>query len=56
MPLSQPIRTKTKTNHGLHVFDFSYVFGLSSDWFIALFASVVIGQSYNFGFGFTTLK
>ena len=28
----------------------------NSDWFIALFASVVIGQSNNFGFGFTTLK
>ena len=34
----------------LHVFD------SISDWFITLFASVVIGQGNYFGFGFTTLK
>ena len=31
---------------------------LNSDWFIALFASVVIGKSnyFGFGFGFTTVN
>ena len=29
------------------------VFASSSDWFIALFTPVVIGQSNYFGFGFT---
>ena len=38
------------TWHRLHIF------ASISDWFIALFASVVIGQSNYFGFGFTTLK
>ena len=33
-----------------------HVFALSSDWFIALFTSVVIGQSNDFGFGLTTLN
>ena len=33
-----------------------HVFALSSDWFIGLSASAVIGQSNYFGFGFTTLK
>ena len=32
------------------------VFASSSDWFIGLFTTVVIGQSNYFGFGFTTLK
>ena len=32
-----------------------YAFASSSDWFIALFASVVIGQSNSFGFGLNTL-
>ena len=34
--------------HGRHVF------ASSSDWFIGLFTTVVIGQSNYFGFGFTT--
>ena len=34
--------------HGRHVF------ASSSDWFIRLFTTVVIGQSNYFGFGFTT--
>ena len=34
----------------------SHVIALNSDWFIALFASVVIGQSNCFGFGFTVLN
>ena len=32
------------------------IFTLSCDWFIALYASVVIGQSNYFGVGFTTAK
>ena len=32
-----------------------HVFAWNSDWFIALFASVVIGQSDTFGFGFKAL-
>ena len=32
-----------------------HIFVSSSDWFIAWFVSVVIGQSDCFGFGFTTL-
>ena len=33
-----------------------HAFALSSDWFIGLSASLVIGQSDYFGFGFTTLN
>ena len=33
-----------------------HVFALSSDWFLVLFLSVVIGQSDCFGFGFTTFN
>lgn len=33
-----------------------HVFALNSAWFIALFKSVVIGQSNYIGFGFTTLN
>ena len=36
--------------HGRHVF------ASSSDWFIGLFTTVVIGQSNYFGFSFTTLN
>ena len=32
------------------------VFASSSDWFLVLFSSVVIGQSDYFGFGFTILN
>ena len=59
-PLSQPIRSKTrKTNRELHARIFprfmpSHVIASNSDWFFALFASVVIGQSNCFGFDFTT--
>ena len=34
----------------------SHVFALNSDWFIALFASVMIGQSNYLGFGFTNVR
>ena len=33
-----------------------HVFATSADWLIAVFESVVIGQSNYFGFGFTTLS
>ena len=33
-----------------------HVFASSSDWLIVLFMFVVIGQSNNFGFGFTILE
>ena len=61
VPLSQPIRSKTKTNHDLPAGVFQtwlwlHVFASSSDWFIGLFKIVVIGQSNYFGFGFTTLS
>ena len=59
---SQPIRDKTKTNCDLfaHVFPAHSwcqlrVIAMSFDWFIGLSVSAVIGQSDNFGFGFTTL-
>ena len=60
-PLSGPIRSETKTNRDLPVRVFSpwrrlHVFASSSDGFIGLFTTVVIGQSNNFGFGFTTVK
>ena len=58
-PLPQLIRGKTTTNYDLIAFSRAWrqlhVFASSSKWFIELSASVVIGQSYNFGFGFTTL-
>ena len=34
----------------------AHVFASSSDWFIALFWSAVIGRSNYFSFGFTTLN
>ena len=49
-PLSQPIRCKSKTNRALLARVFlllvlvTCVFALNSDWFVALFAPVVIGQ------------
>ena len=33
-----------------------YAIDLNFDWFVALFVSVVIGQSYYYGFGFTRLN
>ena len=61
-PLSQPIRSKTKTNHDSLTHRFSrascqlHVLALSFDWFIGLSVSFVIGQSDYFGFGLTTLN
>ena len=61
VPLSRLIRSKTKTNRDLparvsHAWRRLHVFALSSDWFIGLFTTVVIGQSNYFGFGFATLN
>ena len=57
-PLSQPIRSKTKPTCS-HAFSLAWrrlhAFVLSSDWFIELTASVVIGQNDYFRFSFTTL-
>ena len=43
----------------LHAFSCAWlqlhVLASSSDWFIGLFTTVVIGQSNYFGYGFTTL-
>ena len=60
-PLSQPMRSKTKTNRALlgRVFPrFTPVgtFASNSDWFIALSTFVVIGQTNYFGFGYTILN
>ena len=58
-PLSRLIRSKTKTNRNLPARVFprlAPVFASSSDWFIGLLTTVVIGQSNYFGFGFTTLN
>ena len=61
VPLSQPIGKQTKTNRAL-LAAFSRAwrrlpeFASTSDWFIALFPSVVIGQSNHFDFHSTTLK
>ena len=38
-----------------HALSKSQVIARNSDWFIALFAPVVIGWSNNFGFGFSTV-
>ena len=54
-PLSQPIRSKTKTNRDLLALVFLHLsLALSSNWFIGLSASAVIGHTDYFGFGFTT--
>ena len=60
-PLSQPTRSKTKTNaSSTRVFSRAWrrlhVITSNSDWFTELSASVVIGQSNCLGFGFTTLN
>ena len=54
-PVFQPKRGKTKTNRTMYVLFFPRFERVTSncDWFIALPASVVIGQSNCFGFGFS---
>ena len=61
VPFFQPLLSKTKTNRVLLAQVSGTcrqlrVFALSSNWFIALFTFVVIGQRYYFGFGFTARK
>ena len=59
-PVFQPMRSKTKANRTMYG-DFSralselQVIAGSCDWFITLSAPVVIGRSYCFGFGFSTV-
>ena len=62
-PLSQPMGIQTKTNRVFAASVFPLlapvtctVFSSNSDWLVVLFTSVAIGQSNNFGFGFTTLN
>ena len=57
-PLSQPIRNETKTcSHSFsRAWHRLHVFASSSDWFIGLSVSAVIGQSNYFGFSFTTIN
>ena len=58
-PVFQPMRHKTKTN--CTMYDFSRASGVlqviarNCDWFMELFVPVVIGRSYCFGFGFSTV-
>ena len=55
--LYKPIRSKTKPNrHFSRAWRQLPEFPLSSDWFIGLSASVIIGQGDNFCFGFTALN
>ena len=60
-PVFQPMRSKTKTNPPPCARDFSrasselQVIARNCDWFIVLFAAVVIGRSNCFGFGFSTV-
>ena len=50
-------RVQQKLHQKSHVWtELLHVFASNSDWFIALLASVVIGQRNYFGFVFTTLK
>ena len=51
-------KTKTKCVNCSHLFcaDSLILIASSSDWFIALYVSVVISQSNYFGFSFMTLK
>ena len=59
-PVFQPMRSKTKTIRTMYTsffprFEELQVIARNSDWFIALFAPVVIGRSNCFGFGFSTV-
>ena len=54
-PLFQSMRIKTKPNRAMHAsffqrFERVQVIARNCDWFIALFAPVVIGRSNCFGF------
>ena len=59
--LCQPMRSKSKPivcwSHAFsRAWRYLHAFASSSDWFIALFTSVVIGQSNCLGLRFTTLN
>ena len=60
-PVFLAIGSKTKTNLTVNARFFSralsklQVMSRNSDWFIALFAPVVIDWSNHFGFGFSTV-
>ena len=58
-PVFQPIRSKTKTNRTMYDFSRALselrIIARNCDWFIALPAPVVIGQSDSFGFVFSTV-
>ena len=62
MPLSQPMGISKPKPIVFSLPAFSctwnqlHVFASNFDWLIVLFASVAIGQSNYFGFGFTTLN
>ena len=59
-PVSKRIRSKSKTNCSIYVrylqrLEMLHLIATNSDWFIALFAPVVIGRSNYFGTGFSTV-
>ena len=60
LALSQPIGRKTRISPDFYSFFHArqrlHVFALSSDWFIGLCVSLVIGQNDYFGFSFMYLK
>ena len=60
-PISQPVRKETKTSCDLLTCLFQlidagcmHVFASSSDWFVVLFESAVIGQSDDLGWFYDT--
>ena len=60
VPVFQPMRIKTKTNHTMYVLfprtsSNLKVIARNCDVFIALSAPVVIGRSNSFDFGFLTV-
>ena len=59
LPVFQPIRSKELmapyTNNLFHISSKLQVVARNFDWFIVLFAPVVIGQSNYFGIGFSTV-
>ena len=56
-PVFQPMRSTTKTNRTMYTSFFPRLEQVTGncDWFIALFAPVVIGWSDCLGFGFSTV-
>ena len=55
-PGFQPMRSKNKNNHTLYAqLQVVQVIARDFDWFIELFAPVVIGHSNYFGIGFSKI-